>query len=156
MTHSVTLPGRMLVIVCVYNNLDPNQSGYIYEIEPCYQLIEKYPNLCVVPMIHNVDVHKTEHIPLVVINFTSDEIYLLKGETMGFMHIQSLDISEIMTETSTEPSSIIYEDDAKGVLNKQEGEVGQESLEKRFITSPTDIEVHRKVELQDADITDEQ
>ena len=44
----------------------------------------------------------------------------------------------------------------KEVLNKQEGEVGQESLEKRFITSPTDIEVHRKVELQDADITDEQ
>ena len=33
MTHSVTLPGRTLVIVCVYNNLDPNQSGYMYEIE---------------------------------------------------------------------------------------------------------------------------
>ena len=78
----------MLAIFCVYNNLDPNQSGYIYEIEPCHQLIEKYPNLCVIPMICNVDVHKTEHIPLVVINFTSDEIYLLKGETMGFMHIQ--------------------------------------------------------------------
>ena len=156
MTHSVTLPGRTLVIVCVYNNLDPNQSGYIYEIEPCSQLIEKYPNLCVIPMIHNVDVHKTEHIPLVVINFASDEIYLLKGETMGFMQIQSLDISEIMTETSTEPSSIIFEDDDKEVLNKQEGEVGKENIEKRFITSPADIEVHRKVELQDADITDEQ
>ena len=156
MTHSVTLPGRTLVIVCVYNNLDPNQSGYIYEIEPCSQLIEKYPNLCVIPMIHNVDVHKTEHIPLVVINFASDEIYLSKGETMGFMHIQSLDISEIMTETSTEPSSIIYEDDTKEVLNKQEGGVSKESLEKRFITSPSDIEVHRKFELQDADITDEQ
>ena len=61
-----------------------------------------------------------------------------------------------MTETSTEPSSIIYEDDNKEVLNKQEREDGKESLEKRFITSPPDIEVHRKVELQDADITDEQ
>ena len=75
---------------------------------------------------------------------------------MGFMQIQSLDISEIMTETSTEPSSIIFEDHDKEVLNKQEGEVSKESLEKRFITSPADIEVHRKVELQDADITDEQ
>ena len=156
MTHSVTLPGRTLAIVCVYNNLDPNQSGYIYEIEPCSNLNEKYPNLCVIPVIHNVDVHKTEHIPLVVINFASDEIYLSKGETMGFMQIQSLDISEITTEASTEPSSIIFEDDDKEVLNKQEGEVSKESLEKRFITSPTDIEVHRKVELQDADITDEQ
>ena len=140
MTHSVNLPGRTLAIVCVYNNLDPNQSGYMYEIEPCYQLIEKYPNLCVIPMIHNVDVHKTEHIPLVVINFTSDEIYLLKGETMGYMQIQSLDISEIMTETSTEPSSIIYEDDDKEVLNKQEGEIDSENVEKKFITSPSDIE----------------
>ena len=61
-----------------------------------------------------------------------------------------------MTETSTELSSIMYEDDNKEVLNKQEGEVEKESLEKKFITSPTDIEVHRKVELQDADITDEQ
>ena len=115
-----------------------------------------YPNLFVIPMIHNVDVHRTEHLPLVVINFASDDIYLLKGETMGLMQIQSIEISEIMTETSTEPSSIMYEDDDKEVLNKQEGETGKESLEKKFITSPADIEVHGKVELQDADITDEQ
>ena len=99
-------------------------------------------------MIHNVDVHKTENVPLVIINLLSDDIYLSKGETMGFMQIQSLDISEIKTETSTEPSPIIFEDDDKEVLNKQE--------KKRFITSPVDIEVHRKVELQDADITEEQ
>ena len=156
MTHSVTIPGRTLGIICVYNNLDPNQSGSLYGIEPCSILNEKYPNLCVIPMIHNVDVHRTEHLPLVVINFASDDIFLLKGETMGFMQIQSIEISEIMTETSTEPLSIMYEDDDKEVLNSQEGEVKKESLEKKFITSPTDIEVHRKVELQDADITDEQ
>ena len=108
------------------------------------------------PMIHNVDVHKTENVPLVIINLLSDEIYLSKGETMGFMQIQSLDISEIMTETSTEPSPIIFEDDDKEVLDKQERNRNTESIEKRFITSPADIEVHRKVELQDADITEEQ
>ena len=156
MTHSVTVPGRTLAIVCVCNNLDPNQSGSLYEIEPNEMLHEKYPNLCIIPMMHNVDVHRTEHLPLVVINFASDDIYLLKGETMGFMQIQSLEISEIMTETSTEPSSIIYEDDNNEVLNMQEGEFKKENVEKKFITSPADIEVHRKVELQDADITDEQ
>ena len=132
MTHSVTLPGRILVIVCVYNNLDPNQSGYMYEIEPCDKLNENYPNLCVILMIHNVDVHKTEHLPLVVINFAPDEIYLLKGETMGFMQIQSLDITEITTETSTEPSPIILEDDNKEVLNKQEGEVDSKKYRKEI------------------------
>ena len=57
MTYSVTLPGRTLAIVCIYNNLDPNQSRYIYEIEPSSTLLEKYPNLCVIPMIHNVNIH---------------------------------------------------------------------------------------------------
>ena len=52
MTHSVTIPGRTLAIVCIYNNLDPNQSGYLYEIEPYSILNKKYPNLCVIPMIH--------------------------------------------------------------------------------------------------------
>ena len=75
-------------------------------------------------------------------NRTSDDIYLSKGETMGFMQIQSLEISEIMTETSTEPSSIIYEDDDKEVLDIQEREFEKENVEKKFITSPADIEVH--------------
>ena len=74
---------------------------------------------------------------------------------MGFMQNQSLDISEIMTETSTEPSPIIFEDEDKEVLYKQ-GEVNNENVEKKFITSPADIEVHRKVELQDADINEAQ
>ena len=72
-------------------------------------------------MIHNADVHQTEHLPSVVINLASDDIYLSKGETMGFMQIQSFEISEIMTETSTEPSSLTYEDDDKEVLDMPEG-----------------------------------
>ena len=156
MIHSVTIPGRTLAIVCIYINLDPKQSGSLYEIEPCDILKDKYPDLCIIPMIHNIDVHQTEHLPLVVINFASDDIYLSKGETMGFMQIQSFEISEIMTETSTEPSSLTYEDDDKEVLDMQEREFEKENVEKKFITSPADIEVLRKVELQDADITDDQ
>ena len=32
MAHSVALPGRSLAIVCIYNNLDPDQSGYILRL----------------------------------------------------------------------------------------------------------------------------
>ena len=49
MTHSVTISGRMLAIVCIYNNLNPNQSGSLYGIEPCGMLNDKYPNLCGYP-----------------------------------------------------------------------------------------------------------
>ena len=44
-------------------------------------------------MIHNVDIHKTEDVPLVVINLLTDSVS--KGEIMGFMQSKSLDISEI-------------------------------------------------------------
>ena len=154
LANSITLPERSLAVVCVCNDLEPDQSGQMYEVEPSQILNDKYPNLCVIPMIHNVDVYKTENVPLVVINLLTEDVYLSKGEVMGFMQSQSLDISEIVTETSTEPSPIILEDDDKEVLQRQNGEISSESKEKRFITSPADIEVHRKVELQDADITE--
>ena len=98
-----------------------------------------------------MDVHKTENVPLVVINLSNDDVYLSKGEIMGFMQNQSLDISEIVTETSTEPSPIELEDKDEEVL--QNGEMYTENTEKKFITSPANIKVHRKVELQDTDIT---
>ena len=156
MTHSIEIPGRTLAIVCIHNDLNPKQSWSLYDIEPKEMIIEKYPSLCIIPMIHNVDVHRTEHQPLVVINLAMDDVNLSKGETMGYMSIQPLEISEIMTETSTEPSLLVCEDNEKEVLNRQEGDYIKEKVEMKFITSPADIEVHRKVELQDANITDEQ
>ena len=99
---------------------------------------------------------KRKNVPLVVVNFSTEDIHLLKGEVMGFMQNQSLDISEIITETSTKPSTFIIEDNNKEVLQNLNGEVNMENTEKRFITSPTDIEVHRKVDLQDTDITETQ
>ena len=77
----------------------------------------------------------TESVPLVIINFLVDDILLSKGEIMGFLQNQSLDASEIMTETSTEPSPILIEEDTTT-------EVFQKQGEKKFITSPADIEVH--------------
>ena len=155
--NSMTLPGRTLAVIQVNTDLKPEQSGYMYEIEPNYFLTEEYPNLYIVPMVHNVDIHKTENVPLVIINILTDSVYLSKGEVMGFMQDQSLSISEIVTETSTEPSHILLEedDDIEGPP-EQKRKVTSENREKKFITSPADIEVHQKVELQDAKITEAQ
>ena len=147
------LPGRTLAVVHVNNNLKPEQSGQLYEIEPNYLLTNKYPNLYIIPMIHSVDIHKTEDVPVVVINFSTDSVYLPKGEIMGFMQGQSLNISEIVTETSTEPSPILLEEDNDiEELKDQERKIILENTEKKFITSPADIDVHRKVDLQDAEV----
>ena len=113
--------------------------------------------MCIVPIIHNVDLHKSENVPLVVINILTDNIYLLKGEIMGFMQCQSLDISEIITETSTEPSSISLDenDDTEESKVEYKMETPFKSNEKKFTTFPADIDVHRKVDLQDAEIMKE-
>ena len=129
----------------------------MYEIKPNYFLTNEYPNLYIVPAIHNVDLYKTENVPLIVINLLTDNIYLSKGEIVGFMQSQSLGISEIMTETSTEPSSISLEeeDDTEESKTEYKIEAPFELNEKKFITSPADIDIHRKVDLQDAEITEE-
>ena len=107
-------------------------------------------------MIHNVDIYKTENMPLVVINLLADDISLSKGEVMGFMQNQPLDLSEIVTVTSTEPSPILLEEDndIEALQGKVEERIS-ESEEKKFITSPADIEVHQKIKLQDANVSDE-
>ena len=48
------------------------------------------------------------------------------------------------------------EDNDIAGLKEQKRKIISENREKKFITLPTDIEVHRKVELQDADITEAQ
>ena len=87
------------------------ECGHLYEIEPNYLLTNEHPHLYIIPNLHNVNVYKSEDVPLVVINFSSDNIYLPQGEIMGFMQCQSLDVSEIVTETSTEPASILLDED---------------------------------------------
>ena len=110
LANSISLPGRTLAVIHINNDLNPEQSGHLYEIKPSYLLTYKYPILYVIPMRHNGDLHKTENVPLVVINLSTDDIYLSKGEIMGFMQSQSLDISKIVTETSTEPFPISLEE----------------------------------------------
>ena len=89
LADSMTLLGRTLAVIQVNIDLEPEKSGQIYKIKPNFFLIEEYPNLYIVPMIHNVDIPKTENVPLVMINFLMDSVYLLKGEIMGFMQDQS-------------------------------------------------------------------
>ena len=135
-----------MAVIQVKSELGPEQTGHMYEVQPNGELSDKYPNMYVVPMIHNVDTYVPDTVPMVVINFSFEDILISKGEIMGFLQSQFIDISEIRTETSTEPSPIIIGEDK---------DISQDQEEKKFITSPADIEIHRKVNLQDADVSDE-
>ena len=157
LANSVSIPGRTLAVVQVDSTFTKEQSGYLYEIEPNHLLMNEQPNLCIIPTIHKVDIYKSNNVPFVAFNLLSESIYPPKGEIMGFMHCQSVDDSEIVIRTSTEPCSFILDEgyDTGESKIECEQEVSLGSNEKKFITSPTDIDVHRKVDLQDVEFTKE-
>ena len=66
-----------------------------------------------------------------------------------------MEISEILTETTLESPLFICDIKEEKDPDKQEEISIEEKEEKKFITSPADVDVHRKVELQDANVSEE-
>ena len=73
-----------------------------------------------------------------------ESVLLSKGELLGSLEPVEENIQKVVTSTSMEMMSIEIEENQN---------TEAEEVEKKFITSPTDVEVHRKVNLQDAKVT---
>ena len=95
-------------------------------------------------MLHLVQKEKQDSIPVALINLNEDErIFLKKGEILGCLEPSPIEVTEIVKE--------------------EIGEIGEEDeeedesipLEKKFITSPAEVNTHRKMQLQDAKVTEE-
>ena len=115
----------------------------MYEVKPNLLLTNEHPNLVVLPMLHLVQREKYNSIPVALINLNEDErIFLKKGEILGCLEPSPIEITEIVKEEGNE----IGEGD--------EGEDESIPLEKKFITSPAEVNTHRKVQLQDAEVTE--
>ena len=141
--QGIHIPGRNLAVVSVL--LDPKalQENQVYEVKPNLLLTNEHPNL-VLPMFHLVQKEKHDSIPVALINLNEDErIFLKKGEILGCLEPSPIEITEIVKEGGSE----IGEED--------EGEDESIPLEKKFITSPAEVNTHRKVQLQDAEVTEE-
>ena len=74
---------KKLVVIQVNSELKPEQSGQVYEVQPNEVLSDKYPNIYVVPMIHNVDTCIPDTVPMVIINFVNNDVSISKGENNG-------------------------------------------------------------------------
>ena len=98
-------------------------------------LTDEHPNLIVIPSLHRVECVDTDLLPCVVVNLGEDSVHLLCATCVGSLVAQEIDISEITTETAE------MSEDEGYVMNEELLEMGVSSF---FITSPADIEVHRK------------
>ena len=138
--QGINIPGRNLAVVSVLLNSEALQESQIYEVKPNILLMNEHPNLIVLPMLHLVKKEKYKNIPVVLINLNEDDkIFLKKGEILGCLEPSPIEVTEIIQEehndTGEEDESI--------------------SLEKKFITSPAEVNTHRKMQLQDAEVTEE-
>ena len=87
---------------------------------------------------------KHDSIPVALINLNEDEkIFLKKGEILGCLEPSPIEVTEIVREECNEV----------GEIDEKEDE--SIPLEKKFITFPAQVNTHRKMQLQDAEVTEE-
>ena len=116
----------------------------MYEVKPNLLLTNEHPNLIVLPMLHVVQRKKNDSIPVALININEDgKIFLKKGEILGYLKPSSIEVTEIVREECSEEAEIDEKEDESI------------PLEKKFITTPAEVNTHRKMQLQDAEVTEE-
>ena len=139
----VDLPSQSLIVLNVKAQIEKHMEGGLYKVVPNFLLSNEYPELVLIPTLHNVEVTKLECIPFVLLNLSEERISLKKGEILRHLEEEDITVEEITTGTMFQN------------LNMEVGEPDHDvSLEKTFITSPADIDTHRKVKLQDAEVLD--
>ena len=139
----ITIPSRSLMVLNVKATIDKHMEGGLYKVVPNFLLSDEYPELGLIPTVHNVEITETQCIPYILLNLSEEEIFLREGEILRHLEKEDITVEEITTETMFQSENM--------ELTKPNYEV---LSEKTFITSPTDVDTHRKVRLQDAEVLD--
>ena len=178
--------------------IDKHMEGGLHKVVPNFLLSDEYPELVLIPTVHNVEITKIECIPYVLLNLSEEAIFLRKGEILRHLEKEDITIEEITTETMLQCKDMESEklncgdsskktfiaspvnDDTCKKVKQQDVEAlsyckisveeittgtmlqseGMETKkphcdilsEKEFIASPAEIDAHRKVKLQDAEV----
>ena len=142
--QGIDIPGRNLAVDSVLLDTKTLQENQVYEVKPNLLLMNEHPNLVVLPMLHLVQKEKYNTIPVALINLNEDErIILKKGKILGCLEPSPIEMNEIVQEK--------YD----GIGEEREKENESIPLGKKFITSPAEVNTHRKMQLQGAEVTEE-
>ena len=141
--QGITVPGRRLAVIKVSIEIDEAMDDQMFEVKPNFLLTNEHPNLIIMPILHQVTGKKQKCIPLTLLNLVEDEaIYLKKEEILGHLEPCPITIEEIVKEDWSRSE----ESDGEEVSSEL-------PLEKKFITSPAEVNTHRRVNLQDAQVS---
>ena len=73
---SLTLPHRTLAVISVHVDLTENSTEHIYEVKPNSFLMNQYPNIVSIPVIHIMPMGTDTIIPFIITNLSTESIFL--------------------------------------------------------------------------------
>ena len=165
------IQARSIVVITTRADFQIQDQGKIFEVKPTEEFTVNHPNLITLPIIHKTDTEHRENVPYLLINLSNDDEHILKGEEIAIMEELMINSDQIYKEADKQENKEQLKSDLKVRKNEIhfEEEINymddelvikpcesdeEEEVEKKFITSPADVETQRKVKLQDAYITE--
>ena len=134
----ITIPSRSLMVLNAKATIDRHMEGGLHKVVPNFLLSDEYPELVLIPTVHNVEITKLECIPYVLLNLSEEAIFLRKGEILGHLEKEDITIEEITTETMLQCKD----------MKSEKLDCG-DTVEETFIASPVSGDTCKKVKLQD-------
>ena len=149
----IYIPGRTVAVLNVNSSVHQNDIGQFYNVRANSLLKDEYPQLQIVPTLHKVDNANTTLIPFVMINLGEDYGFLLKGQVVGFLDAEYIDVREIELDIA---SVTINAMDIPTTIKEKVMMKDQNSVPSNIISSPADIAGPHKADPQDFEITAEE
>ena len=156
-TSCIEIPERSLVVVKTRVEIPPEHCNRIFDTIPTKEMLDEYPELVSIPMIHKTSQKNYNTVPYFLINVGYEEIFIPKGRVLAELETINYKIDHLTTESCVSINEIKIESEVQvsPELANFKDIVEKADAEKKFITSPADIEIHRKTELKDAEISQE-
>ena len=148
-----TVPARSIMIVTAKANMQLQDQGRVFEVNATPSFMDKHPNMITLPVLHKTDQETRENVPYLLINLSMEDEEIEKGEELAKMTVCPYQLNEIETEQTDEEEINNIEEDK--IFEQCDMFDDKTEVDKKFITSPAQIESQRKVKLQNAPITDE-
>ena len=149
-----TVPARSIMIVTAKANMQLQDQGRVFEVKATPSFMDKHPNMITLPVLHKTDQETRENVPYLLINLSMEDEEIEKGEELAEMTVCPYQLNEVETEQTDEEEEVNNIEEDK-IFEKCDMFDDKIEVEKKFITSPAQIESQRKVKLQNAPITDE-
>ena len=148
-----TVPARSIMIVTAKANMQLQDQGRVFEVNATPSFMDKHPSMITLPVLHKTDQETRENVPYLLINLSMEDEEIEKGEELAVMRVCPYQLNEIETEQTDEEEINNIEEDK--IFEQCDMFDDKTEVDKKFITSPAQIESQRKVKLQNAPITDE-